>query len=338
MTAKLTEAWYQFPARRSPLEPLGWLYGALSALRRRAYAAGVLQAWRAPCPVIVVGNLTVGGTGKTPLTLWLAGALRARGLAAGILSRGYGRTGTAVAVVEPGSDWRAVGDEPLLLRRRSGCPTVVAADRRAGARALLELGARVILCDDGLQHLRLARDLEVVVIDGARGFGNGRLLPAGPLREPPARLGRAELAVVNGPPTHPSLAGAGPLLQMDLALGEAHALGGAGRRPLEAFREAPVHAVAGIGNPQRFFAALRSRGLTLTEHAFADHHPFSAADLAFGDGRAVLMTEKDAVKCTPFAAPHLWYVPAQAQFAPEAARTLLGRVAIAVGDPGVAGS
>ncbi len=340
MSARLPERWYGPPSRRSLLEPLAWLYGALVGARRRAYGAGLLRSERVGCPVIVIGNLTVGGTGKTPLTLWLAQALRARGFAVGILSRGYGRTGGAVRVVRPDSPWAEVGDEPLLLARRSGCPTVVAARRVAGARRLIELGARVILCDDGLQHLHLARDCELLVIDGARGFGNGRLLPAGPLREPAAAaLARVDLKVVNGAPEHASLAGAGALLRMDLIPGAANALvAGLGSRPLADFGATPVHAVAAIGNPGRFFRELRDQELNLIEHAFPDHHPLSAADLAFGDGLPVLMTEKDAVKCQGFADARLWYVPVEARFAEADARALLRCVCGKLGDPKVAGS
>jgi tetraacyldisaccharide 4'-kinase len=216
----------------------------------------------------------------------------------------------------------------------------VAADRVAGARRLIELGARVILCDDGLQHLHLARDCEILVIDGARGFGNGRLLPAGPLREPEvAALARADLRVVNGVPEHASLAGAGALLRMDLIPGAAYALmAGQGSRLLADFGASPVHAVAGIGNPARFFRELRDQELNLIEHAFPDHHPLSAADLAFGDDLPVLMTEKDAVKCQAFADARLWYVPVEAAFSEADAGTLLECVCGKLGGPRVAGS
>jgi tetraacyldisaccharide 4'-kinase len=340
MPARLPERWYGPRSGGALLQPLSWLYGALTGARRRAYRSGLFRSVRVACPVVVIGNLTVGGTGKTPLTLWLAGALRARGIEVGILSRGYGRRGTGVREVRADSSWAEVGDEPLLLARRSGCPTVVAADRVAGARRLIELGARLILCDDGLQHLRLARDCEILVIDGARGFGNGRLLPAGPLREPPAAaLARVDLKVVNGVPEHPSLQGAGPLLRMDLIPGAAYALvAGQGSRPLADFGATPVHAVAGIGNPARFFRELRDQELNLIEHAFPDHHPLSAADLSFGDDLPVLMTEKDAVKCQGLADRRLWYVPVEARFAEADARALLACVCGKSGDHRVVGS
>ncbi|HXY75303.1 MAG TPA: tetraacyldisaccharide 4'-kinase, partial [Steroidobacteraceae bacterium] len=186
----LTELWYRDSPWAWLLQPLASLYAALTQLRARAYAQGWLASERVGVPVVVVGNLTVGGTGKTPLTIYLARALSAKGLRVGIVSRGYPSRERGVRRVAPGSDWRAVGDEPLILARQSACPTVVAPDRVAAARTLVAEGVGVILADDGLQHLRLARDCEIVVIDGGRGFGNGRVLPAGPLREPLGRLGR----------------------------------------------------------------------------------------------------------------------------------------------------
>jgi tetraacyldisaccharide 4'-kinase len=332
---RLTERWYGAGAHPSLLQPLSWLYGALIELRRRAYAAGWLSSERIGRPVIVIGNLTVGGTGKTPLTLWLAQQLRARGRSVGILSRGYGRADGTARLVGPESSWREVGDEPLLLARRSGCATVVARDRPAGARLLVAGGAQLILCDDGLQHLRLGRDCAIAVIDGARGFGNGELLPAGPLREPAAALARVDLVIVNGPPEHPSLAHLPPsrLLRMDLVAADAVRVdAAAGPRPLSAFGGRPVHAVAGIGHPARFFRELRGAGLELIEHPFSDHHPFTAADLAFGDSLPVLMTEKDAVKCTAFADARLWYVPVAARFSEQDARQLMARVLAKTGD------
>lgn len=341
MQQRLTERWYDPHARPSLLQPVSWLYGGVLALRARGYAGGWLRRQRAPRPVIVIGNLSVGGTGKTPLTLWLAGQLKARGVKVGILSRGYGRRGAAPRLVLPGSPWAEVGDEPLLLARRADVPTVVARDRVAGARLLAGAGADLILCDDGLQHLRLARDCEIVVIDGARGFGNGRLLPAGPLREPPGRLAGADLVVVNGAPEHASLANAGagrPLLRMDLIATEAVRVDAREVRPLAAFLGQEVHAVAGIGNPQRFFRELRAQGLKLIEHAFPDHHPLTAQDLDFADERAVLMTEKDAVKCSSFADARLWSVPVTARFSPADAQLLLARVLATTGGRTAAGS
>ena len=330
MQQRLIELWYREQPRVSLLQPLAWLYAALVALRQRAYLSGLARGARAGKPVVVVGNLTVGGTGKTPLVIWLAQALAASGLRVGIVARGYGgrRENRAPRRVRADSPWQEVGDESLLLARRSGCPTVVGIDRLAAARALAAEGVDLIVSDDGLQHLRLARDCEIVVIDGARGFGNGRLLPAGPLREPLRRLRRVDAVVVNGSPARDSLAALlpAPVLAMRLEASEAVSIGEERRRPLTAFRGTRVHGVAGIGNPQRFFAELRAQGLEVTEHAFPDHHALTAPELAFGDDLPVLMTEKDAVKCTAFVDPRLWYVPVTAQLATGDAHQLLARV------------
>jgi tetraacyldisaccharide 4'-kinase len=332
MEGWLTRLWYLDSAGPSVLQPLSWLYGLIVSIRRYAYAKGLLKIARAGKPVIVVGNLTVGGTGKTPLVAWLAGQLSASGLKVGIVSRGYGRSNRAPEVVHVESDWREVGDEPLLLRQLTGCDIVVSQDRLAGAQKLVARGADVVVADDGLQHLRLARDCEIVVVDGARGFGNGRLLPAGPLREPASRVRSSAIVVVNGAPEHASLRSAAAQLlpgslRMSLFGGEAHRVDGlAGPQLLEYFRGARVHAVAGIGNPQRFFRDLRARGIDVIEHAFPDHHPFVATDLTFADGLPVLMTEKDAVRCRSLAHEQLWYVPVTVQFDDEQGRELMDRV------------
>jgi tetraacyldisaccharide 4'-kinase len=332
MEQRLTTLWYRESAGFSMLAPLGWLYGLVMALRRLAYARGLLKTQRAAKPVIVVGNLTVGGTGKTPLVAWLAQQLALTGLRVGIVSRGYGRAGSAPQSVHAETSWREVGDEPMLLASLTGCDVVVARDRFAGAQELVALGVDVIIADDGLQHLRLARDCEIVVIDGARGFGNGRMLPAGPLREPASRVRSASLVVVNGTPEHASLrGGVEGSLQMALFGGEALRVDGlAMPEPLEHFRGRRVHAVAGIGHPQRFFRDLRARGLDIVEHAFPDHHPFTVADLTFGDDLPVLMTQKDAVRCREIEDARLWYVPVVARFSEPQARELLDRVALAL--------
>jgi tetraacyldisaccharide 4'-kinase len=338
MQQRLERLWYRDSAGAALLQPLGWLYGAATAARRAAYAHGWRRARRVGAPVVIVGNLTVGGTGKTPLVIWLAEQFGAANLKVGIVSRGYGRRAGGVRSVQGDSDWREAGDEPVILARRTGCATMVAADRVRAARTLVARGAQVIIADDGLQHLRLARDCQIVVIDGTRGFGNGRLLPAGPLREPPARLAQADAVVLNGAPEHASLATpalpAGALT-MHLAAHDAVRLDA--REPpcaLAAFRGRRAHAVAGIGNPQRFFAELRAHGIEVIEHAFPDHHPFTARELRFGDELPVLMTEKDAVKCAPFADPRLWYVPVSARFGEPDARLLRARVLGKVLPPG----
>jgi tetraacyldisaccharide 4'-kinase len=340
MERALTELWYRERAGPSLLQPLAWLYGGLVALRRRAYASGWARSAGVGRPVVVIGNLTVGGTGKTPLTIWLARALRAAGLRVGIVARGYGsRTGRAPRRVAFDSMWQEVGDEPLILARRSACATVVGIDRVAAARVLAADDVDVILADDGLQHLRLARDFEIVVIDGARGLGNGRLLPAGPLREPATRLRQVDAVVINGAVTRDSLEPLlpGVVLGMQLEATEAVSLDERSRRSLASLNGRRVHAVAGIGNPQRFFSELRAHGLEVIEHAFPDHHPLRAAQVTFADALPVLMTEKDAVKFRSFANPQLWYVPVTAQLTAHDAQELLTRVLAKVRGTATAG-
>jgi tetraacyldisaccharide 4'-kinase len=333
MEQRLTKLWYRDTAGPSLLQPLSWLYATAIRVRAIAYARRWLTTHHVDKPVVVVGNLTVGGTGKTPLVIWLARHLTERGLRVGIVSRGYGsEAAEAPRQVNETSNWQEVGDEPLLLYRGTRCITLIGRDRVATAQALVTKGVDVIVSDDGLQHLRLARDCEIVVIDGTRGFGNGRMLPAGPLREPVSRVADADIIVINGVAEHSSLRRVGlnieaGALQMTLLPGDAVRLDG--REPprsLEAFRGRSVHAVAGIGNPARFFRDLRARGLDVMEHAFPDHHPLAAHDLSFGDDLPVLMTEKDAVKCASFADPRLWSVPTTATFSEAQARELLDHV------------
>ncbi len=304
----LDEQWYRPGLLPLVLLPVAGLYCLVVAARRRAYRMGLLARHRLSVPVIIVGNITVGGTGKTPLVVWLAQLLAQAGYRPGLVARGYrGRARHWPQQVRPDSDPQVVGDEAVLLARRCRCPMAVGPDRVAAARALLEHSdCDVILSDDGLQHYALERDIEIAVVDGVRRFGNGHCLPAGPLREPRGRLAQVDLLVSNGP-------GLGMEHPMTMRLGAARALDDPEReRPLTEFRGRRVHAVAGIGNPQRFFSALRGLGIEVEPHPFPDHHDFSAADLEFPDQAPVLMTEKDAVKCVRFAAPDRWYVPASA--------------------------
>jgi tetraacyldisaccharide 4'-kinase len=336
MQQRLFKLWYEELPGASVLQPLSWLYGAAMSARRAGYRQGWLRSEAVGRPVIVVGNLTVGGTGKTPLTIWLAQQLRQRGLEVGLVSRGYGRQQSGLRAVTSDSSWQDVGDEPLILQRRTGCMTLVAGDRVAAAKELVGRGAEVILADDGLQHLRMRRDCEIIVVDGTRGFGNGRVLPAGPLRESALRARTIDAMVVNGGVVGEPIRGVPPELaaaaiRMQLLPGEARRMAGSGdAEPLEAFRGRPVHAVAGIGNPRRFFADLRTHGLEVIEHPFSDHHALTAAELDFGDGLAVLMTEKDAVKCRDVAGSRLWYVPVEAAFSEADSRRLLEVVTRAI--------
>jgi tetraacyldisaccharide 4'-kinase len=325
--SRLEAMWYSQARPTLWLAPLSFLYGAVMGLRGFLYRIGLRHRVRLKVPVVVIGNLTVGGTGKTPLVAWLASKLAAVGLRVAIVSRGYGGRARGVTRVTIHSRPSEVGDEPLLLARRAQATVFVGRDRVAAAKAAVAEGVDIVLSDDGLQHLALVRNCEIVVIDGQRGFGNGRLLPRGPLRESPRRLRRVNAVVVNGALTAPNfklpkfVTGTHFVMRMDP--GDARPVAGGGAlRALSSFRGTGVHAIAAIGNPQRFFDMLREAGLTLHEHPMPDHHAFRAGDLEFGDQLPVLMTEKDAVKCAAFADQRCWYVPVTAHF-PEAQATAL---------------
>lgn len=288
--------------------PLAALYGSVTGLRRWLYRRCWLRSVNLPVPVVVVGNVVAGGAGKTPLTIALVEGLRTRGMKPGVVSRGYGGTAGTPMLLDAQPDPAVVGDEPALIKLRTGAPVAVGADRPGAARLLLDQGVDLIVADDGLQHYTLARDLEICVVDGKRRFGNGRLLPAGPLREPVSRLREVDFVVCNGGEPQDGE------VPMTLALGDAVSLGEpAQHRPLSAFAGRSVHGVAGIGHPMRFFEALRAHGVDVVEHAFPDHHRHAVQDLDFGDDLPVLMTEKDAVKCRAFAKPGWWGVPVTAQ-------------------------
>ncbi len=314
--------WYRGHPLAYPLMPLGWLVGAVARARRAAYRRGWRSIYRPDVPVLVVGNLTVGGTGKTPLVLWLTDWLLGQGRRPGIVLRGYGARGTSwprgvVAESHP----TEVGDEAVLLARRSQCPVAVGPDRAAAAAMLLATEpCDIIVSDDGLQHYRLHRDLEILVLDGRRGLGNGRCLPAGPLREPPSRLQSVDLLVCHGG-DWPGAA------RMDLVGEQLVSLRDPmRRRSLGELAGQPVTAVAGIGNPTRFFDRLRDAGLIVTEWRYRDHHPFSPLDAARWPPGPVLMTEKDAVKCADFAGADHWYLPVVAQLDKAFATELKQRI------------
>jgi len=306
---RLESIWYDDHPLGYCLAPAAWLFAAGVVLRRGLYQTRVIPATRLPVPVIVIGNITVGGTGKTPLVVWAAELLSQRGYRPGIVSRGYlGRAKQWPQQVRADSDPIMVGDEPVMLARRTECPVVAAGPERAAAAAALmrHSGCDVVLSDDGLQHLALARDIEIAVVDGERRFGNGRCLPAGPLREPVARLKSVDFVVVNG---ESSVAG----IPMRLEMGAPTSLRDPGRQTtFSTFQHAPVHAVCGIGNPTRFFRQLESKGLNIIPHRYPDHHAFQPKDLEFDDACPLLMTEKDAVKCARFASDRMWYVPVNA--------------------------
>ena len=296
------------------------VYRLLRWLDKARFTLHLARVQHLSVPVIVIGNLGVGGSGKTPLTLALIESLRASGWRPGVVSRGYGGTQRAPHLLAAADLAARVGDEPLLLRDIGQVPVAVGARRAQAARLLLAQGVDVILSDDGLQHRALARDIEVCVIDGVRRFGNGRLLPAGPLREPVSRLGSVDFAVCNG-----GTAASGEVA-MTLAPGALRALYATGTAAPAPGAE--VRAVAGIGDPTRFFASLRALGYRVHEHAFADHHAYAVADFAFDDGALpLLMTEKDAVKCAAFARPHWWVLPVRACLPPEFIAALLDKLA-----------
>jgi len=317
----LNSIWYDRAAPPWWLVPLSLIYGAVSGTRRFLYARHIRRASRMSCPVVIVGNLSVGGTGKTPLVCWLVAHLSERGYTPGIITRGYGGSSRDVRRISASDDPTVVGDESILLARRTGAPVAIGRDRPAAAQLLVSAGCDVIVSDDGLQHYALARDCEVVVIDGDRRFGNGWLLPAGPLREAPGRLKAADAIVVNG--GRALLPGA---LSMRLEAKSAVALRGGAVQPVRAFAGTSIHAVAGIGHPERFFNMLRSHGIEVSGRSLADHARLTAVDIEFGDDKSVLMTEKDAVKCTAFAGERHWYVPVTACFDGGEADTLLDTV------------
>ena len=320
----LQDCWYG--NRPSPwwTRPLAQLYGGVTAARRAMYRRGWLHSTRLPVPVIVVGNLVAGGAGKTPLTIALVEALRARGFRPGMVSRGYGGSARAPMLLDAQPDPAVVGDEPALIRMRTDAPVAIGAKRAEAARLLLPAGVDDVIADDGLQHYALARDIEICVVDGMRRFGNGRLLPAGPLREPESRLRAVDFVVCNG-----GVARDGEV-PMQLVLSNACALVDPARTsPLAAFAGTRVHAIAGIGNPRRFFDSLRENGVDPIEHPFPDHHRYAPADLAFGDGLPVLMTEKDAVKCRTFANEHAWTVPVTAELPASFFDAVAARLAVA---------
>ncbi len=300
--------WYKDPIIGTWLMPLGFLFSDIARFRKFLYQVGFLKKHRLPVPVIIVGNITVGGTGKTPLVIWLAIWLKDAGYRPGIISRGYGgQSGSWPQSVDAGSDARQVGDEAVLIAKQTQCPVVVAPLRvAAGQQLLRQSDCDVILSDDGLQHYALGRDIEIAVIDGERRFGNGYCLPAGPLREPINRLQSVDFIVVNGEKAEANE------FAMQLVGDTAVNMATGEQKPLAEFAATPCHALAGIGNPERFFKLLAAAGLACFPHSFPDHYQFQQTDIVFADANPVLMTEKDAVKCTAFASQRHWYVPVTA--------------------------
>ncbi len=318
MVGKRPRFWDRKGALSMALMPLAGLFGLLVAVRRGAYRLGIFRSHRLPVPVLVVGNITVGGSGKTPLVLWIVEFLAARGWMPGIVSRGYGgRSSEWPQRVTPDSDPRKVGDEPVLLARRAACPVAVGPNRPKACELLLAAGCDIVVSDDGMQHYALERDLEIMVSDGRTGLGNGRLIPAGPLREPYGRSRNADLIVANGEPTNDAD------FHMEISVGDAVSVAQPGlQRSLSSFAGQEVDAVAGIGHPERFFHCLQEAGLQARCHAFPDHHEFRPRDMDFRPHRPILMTEKDAVKYKAWFPKDCWYVPVEAKLSDQFAGAL----------------
>ena len=300
--------------------PAAGLFAAAAAVRRIAYKRGWLRSRSAGVPVVVVGNITVGGTGKTPVTGWLAQSLLEAGRRPAIVSRGYGGRRQVVPVrVGPDSDAREVGDEPVMLARQAGCPVWVCIDRAAAARKAAAQGAGIVLSDDGLQHYRMARDVEICVIDGDHGVGNGRRLPAGPLREPAARLREVDEVLVQG------LASGFPGIRFELRIDRAVRLNGRGQRPLADFAGRRVLAVAGVGVPQRFHAALAAWGIEVEPVPAPDHGRVSLKSLKERN-LPIIMTAKDTVKYPDQSGSDIWWTPAEVYMPEDSREKLMGRI------------
>lgn len=302
------------------LLPLSWLYGLVSGLIRLSYRCGLRKSWRAPVPVVIVGNLTAGGNGKTPMVIWLVEQLQQRGYRIGVVSRGYGgKSAVYPLVLDAQTTTRQAGDEPVLIFQRTGAPVAISPKRAEAVQALLNQGKfDLIITDDGLQHYALQRDFELVVIDGVRRFGNGWWLPAGPMRERVSRLKTVDACVANGGVAQPGE------IAMKLQAQDAVNIASGERRP--AIELPHVVAMAGIGHPPRFFATLEKLGVEADrEVAFADHQEYNHGQLAAlaSQGQTLLMTEKDAVKCRAFAQPDWWYLPVEAVLPTEQAEQLL---------------
>lgn len=314
MSSRLERAWYRQAPWLKLFRPVSVLFTCLVKRRRQRWLQSK-AVWHAPVPVIVVGNISVGGTGKTPVVLALIEWLRSEGYQPGVVSRGYGAKPPSYPwLVKPEQDASLTGDEPLLIAQRAQVKVVIDPDRPAAARALLAGGqCNVIISDDGLQHYPLGRDIEIAVIDGQRGLGNRRCLPEGPLREPPERLNRVDLVLQNGGDMlhHP----AANIFQLQAT--RITRLDGSDAQPLAQWlarlKTPRVHAVCGIGHPERFFSTLAAVGLDCVPHAFADHHAFSEAELLALDGLPLVMTEKDAVKCKDFQLPDGWVLQVTAE-------------------------
>lgn len=321
LALQLDKAWYGHTGLTMLLRPLSWLFLAISAVRKQAYQLGIRKQSKLAVPVIVVGNLTVGGTGKTPLVIWIARYLKQAGYKPGIISRGYGgKASHWPQQVRPDADPVIVGDEALVISGRTQCPMSVGPDRVAAGNGLLRYSdVDVIISDDGLQHYALAREIEVLVIDGIRRFGNGHCLPAGPLREPVSRKHTVDFIVTNG------IAAQGEYAMKLLGNDFVNLRDGSTRQIAE-FKGRTLQAIAGIGNPDRFFNFLRASGLRLETRSFPDHCDYTPELLGFASQQTLLMTEKDAVKCRRFAGEDWWYLPLDVELPDEFGLSLINKL------------
>lgn len=329
MSEWLQKQWFCKSGWHVFLLPLAAFYLVLTELRKLLYKLNVFKSYALPVPVLVVGNISVGGTGKTPAVIYLAQQLKLAGYYPGIISRGYGRSNYSVQAVFSDSSPDRVGDEPLLIAMRTGCPVFVGNDRVAAGLALLNQHpeVNVIISDDGLQHYRLKRSLEIAVIDADRAFGNGYLIPAGPLREPIVRLSSVDAIIVNGEAVALKL----PLPNRNVfsmrLVGEAFfSLDCKQKKLAEHFKDKALVALAGIGNPDRFFGHLRMMSLNFQSQAFPDHHFFCLEDFTPFKGKTILMTEKDAVKCRAFISVDIWMLPVDAMIEPGLMKIILNKL------------
>lgn len=318
----LLTSWYQPHPIRWLLWPVSAVYCLVIWCRKQAYLLGLFKQTKIAVPVIVIGNISVGGTGKTPCVIWLAKQLQQAGFRPGIISRGYRGQATGYPInVMTDSDPVLVGDEPVIISRHTQCPMAISPSRVEAAQFLLQQHeCNVIIADDGLQHTALGRDIEIVVVDNKRLFGNGLCLPAGPLREPLSRLKTVDYIIHNGGNTN----------QFNMALSQGdviNLLDNSRIKKLSAFNNQTVHAIAGIGDPERFFNQLLEAGLSIDAHPFPDHYPFQAADLNFEVDAHLLMTEKDAVKYQTFATKNMWYIPIEATISGKLEQKIIQQLA-----------
>ena len=334
MKSFIERAWQHGHILMWLLWPLMILYWMVIRLRKFAYRVGLLSSVKLPLPVIIVGNITVGGNGKTPMVVWLAENLTEQGYHVGIISRGYGGSAQGVMLVDNTTPVALSGDEPKLIVRKTGCLMAIGRDRIAAAQLVIDTAMRidkpldVIISDDGLQHYRLRRDIEIAIVDGARRFGNGKLLPMGPLRETQSRLSEVDIVICNGGARN---GGSSNFNEESLTLvpGAIVQISGGKEFVSDHFNNKEVVAMAGIGYPQRFFDTLAAIGIkTVDEIPFADHQAFEVEQLKrlTAKGQCLLMTEKDAVKCQDFAKDNWYYLPVTAEITPAAKEKIFNKL------------